>query len=399
MKKLATAVSLGLVLSLAAPAFAAVEFGGKFENQFELHEVADKWQIDGETGIDVETKVTGENGNTIKGVVELGFESGYNDKDEVDGTHLFDNLLDGITLQNLAVEKAWVESQGAYWHGGPDVTTKIGDVGPEWDPVVAHMEDMRGVTVEGLETGPAMAKAFYIWDGADRPFGLAVNGTVEGVDMSGMIVRKGTENNYVFGAGTSLIPGVNVAGKVALDGANRRLYNVEATSANLVEGVTFRAGYRGADDAFAPMYTITPEDKDGNVVARDDVDNIHYDLLDGFTVGVETVQSGINLRADYDDPHELVKLAASTDMHGVNLGYEAKLQRGADAEHTVKAKTVVNAIQQLQGLGVSAEVKLVGDDMTWNTEAEYNAPNGLELGAKYDSVAGPSASAGVTVRF
>lgn len=399
MKKLAAAIVLALVLSLAAPAFAAVEFGGKLENQFELHEVAGEWRVDGETGIDVETKVTGENGNTIKGVVELGFESGYNEKDEVDGTRLFDNLLDGITLQNLAVQKAWVESQGAYWHGGPDVTTKIGDVGPEWDPVVAHMEDMRGVTVDGLATGPAMAKAFYLWDGADRPVGVAANGSVDGVDLSGMIVRKGTENNMVFGAGSALIPGVNVAGKVALDGANRRLYNIEATAQNLVEGVTLRAGYRGADDAFAPMYTIAPEDEEGNAVARNHVDNVHYDLLDGYSIGVETVQSGVHLKADYDQPHELVNLSAATDIHGFNLGYAAKLQRGADAEHKVKAKTVVNAIQQLQGLGLSAEVKLVGNTMTWNTGAEYNAPNGLDLGAKYDSVDGPSATAGVTVKF
>src|SRR5690625_3664749 len=129
MKKLATAVSMALLLSLAAPAFAAVEFSGTLENKFEFHEVGESWQVDGETGINVETKVTGENGQAIKGVVELGFKEGLDDDDELDGSLAFDKFLDGLSLADIAVKKAWIESEGAFWHGGPALTTKLGDVG------------------------------------------------------------------------------------------------------------------------------------------------------------------------------------------------------------------------------------------------------------------------------
>ena len=405
MKRVAAAISAALVLALAAPAFAAVEIGGKFENEFKLHEneVTGRWQIDGETGIDVETRLTGANGSTIKGVVELGFETGFHDKGKkkgkLDGTRLFDDLLDTYSLANLRVEKAWVESTGAYWHGGPDVTTKVGDVGATWDPIVAEFDKRRGIALEGVTIGPATARAFYMWDGADRPYGLMASGSVDGVELHGTVVRKGTENNFLAGARTSLIPGVSVSGKVALDGQNRRLYRVEAAADDLVPGVKVRAAYRGADDDFAPMYTIAPEDEYGDPVGRNDAENIHYDLLDGFSVAAETVQKGVRLMAAYDQPHEMLKLGASTDLYGFTVGYSAKVRQGAETEHKLRASTTVNAIRELQGLGLSGEVKLVGDKLTWSTKAKYAAPNGIELGAEYDSEEGPSATAAVKVRF
>lgn len=399
MKKLAAALAMALTLSLAAPAFAAVELGGKLENKFTLHEVADEWRVDGETGIDVEVKVTGENGPAITGTVELGLKSGYNDKDELDGTHAFDDLLEGVSLADIVVEKAWVESKGAFWNGGPALTTKLGDVNPEWNPIVAYFENGRGVTVEGLELGPVTAKAFYLWDGADRPMGLAAESSVEGINLHGLVVRKGEENNFLIGAGTDLVPGIALSGQVALDAENRRLYSVEAVADNLVDGVKVKAGYRGADDLFDPMFPVLPEDKDGNPVARNDADNIHWDTLTGFSVGAETVQHGVRLAADYDQPHELLNLEADTDLYGFTVGYAAKIQKGNPMEHTVKAKTVIDTIDQLRGLGLSAEMKLVGDDMSWKTKAEYTAPNGIELGAEYDSEEGASATAGVTLRF
>lgn len=415
MKRLAALLAATLVLSLAAPAFAAVEIGGKLDNKFTLHEVADRWQIDGETGLDIETRVTGENGSNIKAVVQLGFEKGYNAKGKLDGSLTFDKFLSDLGLSDLSVKRAWVESSGAYWHGGPEVTTKIGDVGETWDPVIAHfgrqvVNDMgvkkverdyaRGIAVEGVTVGPATLRAFYGWDGADRPMALGASGSVDGVDLSGIVVRKGDENNFAFGVSTALVPGIAVSGKVALDGENRRLYRVEATADNLVEGVKVTAAYRGADDDFAPMYTVAPEDKDGNLLPDPNhPDNIHYDLLDGFSVAAETVQSGVRLRAAYDQPHEMLKLGASTDLYGVTLGYEADIRKGSDVEHTLRAKTVINSIPQLQGLGLYGKVKLAGDDLTWKAKAEYQAPNGLKLGAEYDSVEGPAATAAVTVRF
>jgi len=52
MKKLATLISAALVLSLAAPAFAAVEVGGKLGTEFTVQKnAADEWELKGETGL------------------------------------------------------------------------------------------------------------------------------------------------------------------------------------------------------------------------------------------------------------------------------------------------------------------------------------------------------------
>src|SRR5690606_38188396 len=79
--------------------------------------------------------------------------------------------------------------------------------------------------------------------------------------------------------------------------------------------------------------------------------------------------------------------------------YRAKIVPGSDVEHRFSAETTTDLIPQLQGLGLSGEVKLAGSDLSWNAKAKYTAPNGLKLGAVYGSEDGPSVTAGVTVEF
>ena len=296
----------------------------------------------------------------------------------------------------IGIDKAWLEAEGAYWHGGPSVLTRIGDVNIEWDTYVGHLADKRGVTVEGVKVGPVTADAFYTWDGADRPVGLAARGTVEGVDLSGMVVKRGEESNFTVGAGLTVMPGMDVSAKLALDGERRQLYRVEATADNLIEGIKLTVGYRGADDAFDPMYTHRWEDNDPS---KDEI----YDLHDGFNVAAETVQSGFRIKGDYDDPTGEANISVSRDMHLAGLlvagEYNAKIQRDEDVEHTIEARTTVDLIPQLQGLALSGKVKLQGGNVDYEAGADYVAPNGINLGAKYVSGEGVSATAGVTVEF
>lgn len=437
MRKLGILLSAALVLSMAAPAFAALELDGRLGTEVELKKVNGEWVVDGKSGIQLESGLVAEGGTSVKAVVELEpweIDYGFDEGDEDDPT---DDEITGVIGAHpasgplsLQVKKAWIETVGPYWHGGPDVKTRIGDVEIEWNDYVGHLGDKAGVTVEGMKIGPAEARAFYAWDGATRPMGVQADASLGGLNLSGIAVRRGGENNFAFSAGTQLAPGLNLSGELALDGENRSLYRVEASADNLVGGIKVTAAYRGADDAFAPVYTVDPEDEDGDPVGRNDRENVNYDLLDGFSVTAETTHAGVHMSASYDEPHQELTLAADTELHGFELGaetvlvekkveetnlsvkrgftlgaldvtgkYKAKIVPGNDVEHKFSAETTTDVIPQLRGLELSGEVKLVGDEISWNAGADYKAPNGLQLGAVYDSEDGPSLSAGVTVEF
>lgn len=430
MRKTAILLSAAMVLSLAAPAFAALELGGRFGTELELKKDNGEWVVDGRSGIELETGLVAEGGSRVKAVVELEpwqLEYGFNDDDEITGVIGAHPASGPLALR---VEKAWVETTGAYWHGGPEVTTRIGDVEIEWNEYVGHLEEKAGVTVEGVKLGPAVARAFYAWDGAARPMGVQADADLGGLKLSGIAVRRGDENNLAFSAGVDVMPGLELGGELALDGENRQLYRVQATADGLIPGIRVSAAYRAADDDFAPVYTVDPEDEDGDPVGRNDRENVNYDLLDGFSISAETTQSGVHLAASYDEPHRELTLAAGTTLHGFEVSgetvlvdseveetnvsvkrgfalagldvtgkYRAKIVPGQDVEHKFSAETTTDLIPQLQGLGLSGEVKLAGDNLSWNAKAKYTAPNGLKLGAAYDSEDGPSVTAGVTVEF
>lgn len=429
MRKGVILLVAALLFSLAAPAFAAVEVGGKLGSKFTLERVADKWQVRGNTGLEVETSFTADGGNPVKAVVQLepwnlnnaGFDDDGNPIGEFDMTGPDRPTINPL---NATVKKAWIETAGAYWNGGPTVSTRIGDVTVSWDDYIGHVGDRAGVTVEGFELGPVSAKAFYAWDKTKgtRPMGVSVAANIEGIDVDGLIVRGGGVNNISLGAGAELIPGTSVSGRFALDGASGHLYRVQAESEGLVPGVKLIAGYRGAKD-FDPIYPRM-HDEDGNEL---------WDKLTGFNVGVETTQSGITVKADYDNPKNLTKVAASTEIEGFTLSgstelksstmekaevkvgrnfiladfdvageYKAELKKGeTEWEHTLKASTKTDMIPYLQGLGLSGEVSLKGGAFNYAAGADYAAPNGIEFGAKYESKdnKGLSATAGVTVKF
>lgn len=421
MRKIVFLLVAALTLSLAAPAFAAVEFGGRVGSQFKLEKnAADEWEVVGKTGIEVETSLKAEGGYPVKAVVEL---KPWELKGSFDGDGNPDLDFDAKPVDvdmQLGVSKAWIETEGAFWDGGPAVSTRIGDVHISWDNYVGHLGDRAGVTIDGIQVDPLSAKVFYAWDGANRPMGLAAKAGMYGIDVDGIVVRSAGETNLSVGAGMEVIPGMRLSGRLAMDGAQRLLYRVQADSDNLIDGVKVTAAYRSAAADFDPLYKRTHDD-DGNEL---------WDTLTGVSFGVETTQSGIDLKANYDDPKKETNVEAGTEIQGFRLSgstklvnskvtetnlkvarnvmigdvdvageYNAKIVPGNDIEHVFKASTRTDMIPFVQDLGLNGEVKLVGSNLSWKTSADYTAPNGIELGAAYDSEHGPSATAGVTVKF
>lgn len=396
MRKAAVVLTSALVLALATPlAFAApVDVTGQVETLIEYkQDDSGQYRLDGKTGIKLTPRLTA--GSQVQLGIELETKpNDFNDDDEP--TRDF-NAPHGQLSTTL--DKVWLETKGPWWNGGPEVTTTVGDKKLEWNSWVAHMGNRRGIAVEGIDLGIANADVFYVWekDAEDgRPIGLRINsGIIEGFDLSAMAVRRGDKLDAALSAATEL-SGVQLDGTVALDADRRYAFKVEAAM-NPVEDLTLKAGYRQMQEGFAPMYPERDEDTGYIKAFHPDSD------ASGFFIGVETVQQGITLAAEYDQPTDKAVLSAAKtfDVHGhaIEGKYEVTLQRNEDVKHEVEASTKTDVIPYLQGLGINAKLTAQGGDFEYEVGTTYEAPNGLNLGVKYNSEKGAVVSGGLKVSF
>lgn len=422
MRKIVSLMVAVLVLSMALPAFAAVDMNGKIKSELELTKNdQEEWEVNGKTGIDIKTELRAAGGNNVRGVIELDalrFNSFRDSKK--------DKLEDGSfgeypSLEAPVISKAWLETEGAFWNGGPEVRTRVGDVKVNWNRLVGHTGDQQGVTVEGIEAGPVEMRGFYTVTGNDRPMGIQARADLMGLLLDGMVVYESDVGSEMAVQGAAeIVEGIGVDGYVALDAENNTLYRMN-TTIDTVPGVTLLAGYRANND-FAAQYSDI-----GNKKPEDDA----FDEHTGFNVGIETVQGGVTLAADYDDPTDTVTARAETTIEetdvwastklveremtetkfgakrvfpiaGMNIHgeYEGKLKADKPTRHVLKANTKLNMISELEGLGVNAEVAVDGSELAhWKAGAKYSAPNGFDLGANYHSVDGPSITAGLKASF
>ena len=396
MKKAAVLLTAALVLSLAAPAvFAAqMDVTGQVETRFEYKkDSSGEYHLNGLTGIKLSPSLTA--GDNVRLGIE--FQTQPNDFDDDDNPVRDFAAAHGSMSTTLS--RVWLETKGALWHGGPEVTTTIGDKKLNWNGWVAHMGTRRGIAVEGLDLGVANADLFYVWQTATedgRPMGIRVSSDIlEGVDLSAMAVRRADNFDAALSAGTEL-NGVRLDGTVAMDSARRYAFKVNAAM-EAAENLTLKAGFRQMQAGFAPMYPERDEDTGYIVPFHPDSD------ASGFNIGVETVHQGITLTADYDQPTSKAVLSAAKTFdvqgHAIEGKYTATIKAGEDVKHEVEASTTTDLIPYLQGLGVSGKVALQGSNVEYEVGATYEAPNGISLGAEYNSESGAVVSGGLKVSF
>lgn len=401
MKKLTVVLSAVMVLALALPASAApaLNIGGKVEQQFKLERGEnDEMELNGYTGLDLEAALSAEGGDPIRAVIEFApwtWDNHNEDDEPADINAPYPGPESG-----LAIDKAYLEAQGAFWNGGPEVTTTIGDLTIEHSPWVASLE-RRGAKVENLAVGPIAANGFYAWpnvaEGEDfRPYGLSLVGNVANLGLSTSIVRQGEETELAASAATQVGPAM-VHGTVAFDREQRQAYDINA-EAPVMPNLNLHLGYRGGDEQFMPRYADvdTLEDEAQASWARDADDN-PVALQSGVEVGIGTVQYGTQVLASYDQPTNSAKLelarAFAWNGRGIDTSYTGTFEIGNEKmTHELEAS--------LDPVTVAAEITAQRDqETTFGVSATYAAPNGMELGAGYHSVDGPSLSAGATVEF
>ena len=417
MKKLIILMVALLVVTMASTAMAAIELGGKAETQLEVTRDEDgEWQLTGKTGIDVQTGFVASGGQNVKAVVTLApwRLNNFDNRGNPTGDFAGDYPSADPTYP-LTITRMHLESQGAFWHGGPDLTTRVGDVVLNWNPYVAQMGLKRGVSVEGIEMGPIAAGAFYTLD--HNTLGLNVGAEIEGINLKGMAVRHDLGNEFAAQADFEAVPGINLDGYFALDREQNALYRVN-TSVETVPNMVLKAGYRANNDFDALNKNVNA-----------------YDEHTGFNIGMETEQSGVKLAANYDDPTKKAQLDAETKIEEIDLWASAELIEQQLRETTFGARraipvidipiigeyegwigyendtrtqkhslravaTIEDMIPQLQGLSLDSEVMIQDAQLAhWEIGADYAAPNGIDLGARYNNVVGPSITAGLKASF
>lgn len=397
MKRTVVVLATALVLALAAPmAFAAsIDISGQAETRFEFKQdqTTNEWGLHGKHGLKLSPKMqVGDN-------IELGVDFEVDTKGMDSKNNPTEDFANGLAgALNPGVAKVWMKSTGPFWQGGPDLTTTIGDQTINWNEWVAHMGDVRGVAVEGMDLMVADADVFYAWDAdpAQRTLGLRIGSEYAGVDMNGALAYRGGKVNLAAAAATDL-NGIDVDGVLALDEDFRYAFKVNAAM-NPMEDVTLTAGYRQMQAGFAPMHART----DGGHIVP-----FHKDSDDaGFNVGVETVQSGFVLGATYDQPTNEAGVSAARTFdvynHAIDTKYAATFAPGGTMKHELSASTTTDAVPYVPGIGLNAKVGLEGTDfsnVSYELNSTYTAPNGITLGAGYSSDAGAVLSGGLKVQF
>lgn len=377
---------------------APVEVAGKVETQFEYKkDESGEYGFTGKTGIRLEPSLTA--GNNVRLGIELETLPDQFDEDEDDNEVPNRDFADPHGSMSNVLSRVWLETEGPFWNGGPEVTATVGDKKLEWNGWIGHLGYRRGITVEGIDLGVAEADAFYVWETAGedgRPIGVRVStGIIEGIDLSAMAVRRADNLDAAISAGTE-VDGIRIDGTLALDNERQHAFRVDASMTPTAD-LTLKAGYRQMEDGFAPMYPERDEDTGFIVPFDPDSD------ASGFSIGVETVQQGVTLSAEYDQPNDKAVLSAAktfdVEGHAIDGKYTATLEQGEDVKHEVEASTTTDMIPYLQGLGLNGKVIAQGGDVEYEVGTTYQAPNGVSLEAKYHSADGAVVTGGLQVSF
>ena len=182
MKKLTIALVALMVMSLGASAFAAeLTVGATVDNSIEWNET-DRWA--GSNSVEVDLGLAGEDSNLS---AHLGLKN--TDEDTPFG------------LGQLEIDKAWIENQGAFWNGGPSLTTRLGSLDVKHSDLVATVKN-NGASVDGLEIGDATIGGFMAWNNA-MDAGVNVDYDFDLGNAKTTLVRSTAKDELAYAVGSS----------------------------------------------------------------------------------------------------------------------------------------------------------------------------------------------------
>lgn len=281
------------------------------------------------------------------------------------------NLKDALTRNAsmpFNITGIQMVATGAWWKGGPELTTSIGSFNRNWSHYGAYRLGRNIIEVDGLSVGPVKVTGLYAYTEdesrynktAGNTFALRGSGTIDPVQFNAYFVNYGPQtdadaryNQFAVDAKVTPVSGVDLSGVFGYEEKNKGItYKAEA-KVTTIPNLTLTGLVRATDDKYNPAHTETH--KDHRVWWSDEM------LL---RVGAETTQAGVKLngsverKTDYAGKHPTNKftVGASTTISGVgdaglNLGGSVELTRRPD--NTSSTKTVIDASTAISNVNVT----------------------------------------------
>ncbi|MBE3577149.1 MAG: hypothetical protein IMX00_05600 [Limnochordales bacterium] len=406
MKKLAAVVSAALVVAMAAPVVVAgPTLSGSLEGKITWNQGQDP-----QSGANLDLKLGFQAGDRTKAVLEL-------------SPVIDDQNAWGVDIDNIGITKAYVETQGPWFNGGPEVTTRLGDLDIDYSPYVATIHSTegktRGISVSGLRIGGFDVAAFHAWDsnaGASeyrllngQASGARVATQIAGINLAVTGVVEGEDAAVAVEGSTQVLPNVTLGGALARDFAHRaNLYRVNA-AIQPVSNLTLKAEYGRVPSIYAPLYAYENDD-----------DSFVTQTRGKAVIGLnaQTQQAGFNLGAgvklaraegarQFSRTETTFTAGRSVSLMGmpVEANYTLTIDGNNQIKHELAGKTTLSLVPQLQNVTLDGRVTMQNSELTYEANAGYTAPNGMTFGLHYASQAtdtlpaGLSADAGLKVEF
>lgn len=433
-------IVLGLIAALVAVApvsAAGLDFGGSIETKIEVNKHGEDLTVVPGSELSLNLGVSAAQ-EKIRAGVEFGLAA---DKEEND-----DLMPTDITLGDIALKQAWIEADGAFWHGGPEATTRFGTLDIGYSPY-ASLKDRSGISISGVDLDVVGLNGFYALPG-DHGHVLGLRSDLDIIDevaLGASVISDDEIIRLQVDAIAEPIEGLSIAGNVAVDhteDSGFKMDNLWAVEADyeLAENTNIVAGYKHITDGFAPRY-IAPQSKEDEEDAEQDWIHLDRAKNSGLFVGFNTEQQGVNMRAAYDQMFAEASIGAGTQYEGFNFdvetvlhvpavsgietktttfgvgrefdvidglavdaSYEGKWTGGEERTlvHTLGAKTTLGLVPAIDGLELSAEVsasELSLDNLGYKVGAKFAAPNGVNLGIEHARATGTTFNAGMKVEF
>ena len=286
--------------------------------------------------------------------VRAGLEFGLAKKTENE-----DLVPTDITLGDIALKQAFIEADGAFWHGGPEATTRFGTLDISYSPY-ASLAKRSGISVSGVDVELAELNGFYALAGEHgHVLGMRTDLQImEDIAMGASVIRDDEITRLQLDAAAAPVEGLKVRGSVAADhteDSGLKMNNLWTLQAGyeLADSTTITAGYRHITDGFVPRY-VAEESEDGD--AEHDWIHLPRAKNSGLFVGFETEQQGVELHADYDQMFAEAKVGAGTEYEGFRFDVETVLDVPAVSSIAAKSTTfgVGREFEVMEGLAIDA---------------------------------------------
>lgn len=428
MKKLALALSLALVFALSVSSFAAFvadikgtvrtditfrkEDPADPDSPFKLYAASEPYFTIALSG--------GSGGSGVKAFLGLSPSSwgaGTNDNGWIDWTSALTGTSDSL---KVGFNSARLEATGAWWKGGPELTTILGTREASWNIYTAHKVGRNGIEISGLTLGPVNVKGYYGWPSTTNRTAAVVhaNAKIDVLTLDAYLTNWGAPadsdsrvNDFTVVASATPVSGVTLNGVFSHDGEAKASAYKATAKLTTIPNLTLDGLVQFTEPKYGPEYSNPDGGK--NYKEKEQI----------MQVSATTTQSGVTLNGTYrlDKEYEkadwsktTLKGSAETTIEGykvkaslesvkatddakakntttielgktianVTVNYTGKIVTDEKMENTVTANTKIDT-PFADGVALNGIFKEKAGDMRYGADAQWTAPNGITVNVGY----------------